>query len=435
MPHRIENPITLGNYTDTPDNRKRLYRRTLYTIVAAQLFGGAGLAAGIAVGALLAREMLGSDQYAGVPSALITLGSAVAAWLIGRLSQQHGRRVGIAAGFLAGGVGSGLIVAAAAWNMPLLFFASLLLYGAGTATNFQARYAGADLAEPSKRATAVSIGMVATTFGAVAGPNLIGTTGGFAASIGLPALSGPFLLSAAAFLLAGIVPLFFLRPDPYLAAKAIAAAQPEGAERHRSAGDAARESANRGGLAIGTAVMILTQIVMVAIMTMTPVHMEHHGHGLDDVGLVIGLHIGMMFLPSLFTGMLVDKIGRIPMSIASGAVLLASGVLAAYAPADSVPALAAALALLGLGWNLGFISGTAMIVDATHPAVRAKTQGKLDILLAVAGASGGAASGMVVAHSSYTALALGGGILSLLLVPVVIRARRQRAANASNPPE
>src|SRR5690606_28023958 len=128
----------------------------------------------------------------------------------------------------------------------------------------------------------------------------------------------------------------------------------------------------------------------------------------------------------------VDKIGRIPMSIASGAVLLASGVLAAYAPADSVPALAVALALLGLGWNLGFISGTAMIVDATHPAVRAKTQGKLDILLAVAGASGGAASGMVVAHSSYTALALGGGILSLLLVPVVIRARRQRAANASN---
>ena len=75
----------------------------------------------------------------------------------------------------------------------------------GTATNLQARYAGTDLADKKQRATAVSITMVMTTFGAVAGPNLVGVMGSFAHSIGVPKLAGPFILSAAAFILAGLV--------------------------------------------------------------------------------------------------------------------------------------------------------------------------------------------------------------------------------------
>lgn len=166
--------------------------------------------------------------------------------------------------------------------------------------------------------------------------------------------------------------------------------------------------------------MILTQIVMIAIMTMTPIHMKHHGHGLGEIGLVIGIHIGSMYLPSLVTGMLVDKVGRIAMSFVSGGTLLAAGMVAAVAPADSMWGLILALALLGLGWNFGLISGTALIVDSSDLASRAKTQGIIDVLIALAGASGGALSGMVVAHSSYTALSLAGGFLSLLLIPIGI---------------
>jgi Ala-tRNA(Pro) deacylase len=103
--------------------------------------------------------------------------------------------------------------------------------------------------------------------------------------------------------------------------------------------------------------MVLTQIAMVAIMTMTPVHMRAHGHGLGEVGLVIGIHIGAMYLPSLATGVLVDKIGRVPMAVASGVTLLLAGVTAAFGPADSLGVLMLALALLGLGWNFGLISG------------------------------------------------------------------------------
>lgn len=389
-----------------------------------QIFGGAGLAAGITVGALLAQQMLGTDSYAGVPSALFTLGSAGAALIIGRLSQRFGRRTGLATGFIVGGLGAIGVVVAAIVNSIILLFASLLIYGAGTATNLQARYAGTDLANEKQRATAISVTMVMTTFGAVAGPNLVNVMGKFATFISVPSLAGPFILSATAFILAGIVLFIMLRPDPLDIANRIAAYKEQNG--HDNDSYMVNQKNNKRGLAVGATVMVLTQIVMVAIMTMTPVHMKHHGHGLGEVGIVIGFHIGSMYLPSLVTGVLVDKIGRTAMSIVSGITLLLAGLLAALAPSDSMVLLVIALSLLGLGWNFGLISGTAQIVDSTEPSSRAKVQGTLDVFIALAGASGGVLSGMVMASTSYAVLSLVGGLLSLVLIPVVIWSTRNK---------
>ncbi|KKZ92283.1 hypothetical protein B4147_1519 [Bacillus wiedmannii] len=410
-----------SNHIYTEEDQQKLYKRTLIIVSISQMFGGAGLAAGITVGALLAQQMLGTDAYAGLPAAMFTMGSAVAAFFVGKLSQKHGRRIGLAAGFIVGGLGAIGVVVAALTNSIILLLVSLLIYGAGTATNLQARYAGTDLANKKQRATAISITMVMTTFGAVAGPNLVGVMGRFAHSIGIPELAGPFILSAAAFILAGLFLFVMLRPDPLLIANMIETYKQERTYKGQAVIEEATE--NKRGITVGAIVMILTQIVMVAIMTMTPVHMGHHGHGLSAVGLVIGFHVGAMYLPSLVTGMLIDKIGRTTMSITGGVILLAAGVIAAIAPSDSLILLIVALSLLGLGWNLGLISGTAQIVDATIPSTRAKTQGKIDVFIALAGASGGAMSGMVVANSSYAALSLAGGVLAFMLIPVVIWAR------------
>lgn len=415
-------PDWLQSYIDSPEKQRQLYRRTLIIVVISQIFGGAGLAAGITVGALLAQDMLGTESFSGVPAALFTLGSAGAALLVGQLSQRFGRRSGLAIGFLTGGFGAIGIVISALTNNILLLFVSLLIYGAGTATNLQARYAGTDLASSTQRATAISIAMVSTTFGAVAGPNLVDVMGRFATSIGVPALAGPFILAAAAYILAGLVLLALLRPDPLVVAKAIADTQKTD-ERNLLDTNSKTLAINKRRIVFGATVMVLTQIVMIAIMTMTPVHMGHHGHGLREIGLVIGIHIGAMYLPSLVTGILVDKIGRMKMAIASGATLLVAGVLAAIAPTDSILVLIIALALLGIGWNFGLISGTALIVDATQPSTRAKTQGTVDVLIALGGASGGILSGVVVAQLGYVTLSLAGGILSLLLIPVVIWSR------------
>ncbi|GAA0576557.1 MFS transporter [Paractinoplanes ferrugineus] len=389
----------------------RLQRRTLTVVMASQVFSGAGLAAGVTVGALLAESMFDTASLSGLPVALFTFGSAVAALGVGRLSQRLGRRAGLAAGYATGATGGvGVVVAAALGSVPLLLIC-FLVYGAGTATNLQARYAGTDLAEPARRGRAVSSVLVATTFGAVAGPNLVAVTGRIAAHFGIPPLAGPFALAALAYSIAGLLLFALLRPDPLLAARARPAPVAP-AEGGRPRGP---------GLVAGAVTMILTQLVMVAVMTMTPVHMRAHGHGLGATGLVIAVHIAAMYLPSFVTGYLVDRVGRVPVAIAAGATLLAAGIVSALAPADSVPVLAVALALLGLGWNLGLVAGTAMTADSADPA----TQGLVDLCVALAGAGGGIASGFVMAATSYSTLSTAGGLLALAVIPfVAVQGRR-----------
>lgn len=405
----------------TEDERRRIQKRTLVVVVVSQVLGGAGLAAGVAVGALLAKEMLGTEKLSGLPVALFTLGSAAAAFSIGRLTQRWGRRVGLGVGFSVGGLGAvGVVSAAVSGNVALLF-GSLFVYGAGMATNLQARYAGTDLANPARRATAISVALTATTVGAVAGPNLIEPLGRIAESIGIPALAGPFLLAAVAYTAAGSVLITMLRPDPYLVARQI-----EAATASQSQDTAAEsESGPAAGAYVGAVVMIIAQVAMAAIMTMTPVHMRGHHHGLSAVGLVISLHVAAMYLPSLITGALVDRVGPAVMAVASGATLLAAGLVAAYAPGTSLVLISTALILLGLGWNFGLISGTTFVVDATDPAQRPRVQGAVDVLVAIAGASGGAMSGVVMSAGGYAFLSISCGLLALALLPVLLWHRRR----------
>jgi len=406
----MTHPVVAGPLDDAA--RRSLQKRVLAVVALAQVLGGAGLAAGVTVGALLARRMTGSDDLAGLPTALFTLGAASAALLVGRLTQLRGRRPGLGFGFLAGGVGAVGVVAGAVVDDVALLFAGLFVDGSGMSTNLQARYAGTDLARPEERGAAVSVALVATTLGAVAGPNLVGPLGGLATAVGVPALAGPFLLAAVAYPAAAAVLFVLLRPDPYLVARALPppTVQPQAVR-------------SRGGVVVGAAVMVLTQVTMIAIMTMTPVHMLAHGHGLTDVGIVIGIHVAAMYLPSLVTGRLVDRVGRIPMAAAAGVTLLAAGLTTAVAPADAVAPLVVGLALLGLGWNFGLISGTALLVDATEPADRPRIQGTVDVLVALSGAGGGALSGVVVAVYGFSTLSLAGGFLALLLGPVLLRTR------------
>ncbi|WP_394813942.1 MFS transporter [Streptomyces litchfieldiae] len=399
--------------------RSQAQRRVLTVLVAAQILSGAGLAAGVTVGALLAQDMLGSTGLAGLLSALSTAGSALAAIAVGRVSQARGRRPGLAAGYLAGAIGSAGVIAAAVAGNAVLLFVAMFVYGAGAATNLLARYAGADLAAPEYRARAVSTVLVATTLGGVAGPNLAAPAGDLAHALGIPRLAGLFLVSGAAYATAALVLAVWLRPDPLLLARAL--------ETERAAGPLAPAAGRRrSGVLVGALVMMLTQLVMVAIMTMTPVHMHDHGHGAAASGLVIAIHIGAMYLPAPLSGWLVDRFGRLTVATAAALVLLASGILAATAPGGSTAAFAVALALLGVGWSLGLVSGTAIITDAVPPATRARTQGVVDVSIAIAGATGGLASGLIVSAAGYPLLAAGGGIAALAIVPTVVAATRKR---------
>ena len=409
-----------------------LQRRTLRVLVVTQVLSGAGLAAGITVGALLAQDMLGSTGLAGLPSALFTAGSALAAVGVGRVSQLRGRRPGLATGYAVGAVGSVGVVMAAVVDSPLLLFVTLFVYGAGSATNLQARYAGADLAEPGHRARAISTVLVATTLGGVVGPLLAAPTGDLAHHLGIPHLAGPFLLAGLAYLAPATFLALRLRPDPLLHARDVARTEAATAAASAVPTSPVTATGVGHGVVLGTTVMVLTQVVMVAIMTMTPVHMHDHGHGTAASGLVIAIHVAAMYLPSPLTGRLVDRVGRTRMAIASGVTLLCAGLLAASAPDDSVFLLALALALLGLGWNFGLVSGTAIITDAVPLETRARMQGLVDVSIAISGAGGGLASGIVVDVAGYSMLSLAGGLLALAVVPAIAASARASARSRAH---
>jgi predicted MFS family arabinose efflux permease len=264
--------------------------------------------------------------------------------------------------------------------------------------------------------------LFAMTLGAVAGPNLIGPTGTLADTWGLPRLAGPFLLAAAAYTAAALVLLVWLRPDPLLLAQPQeprAAVAESGTEPHRPGRDTP-------GVITGATVMITAQLVMIAVMTMTPVHMTGHGHATQAVGLVIALHVGAMFLPSPLSGLLADRFGGRRVAAAAGAVLLGAGLSAGLAPPASATLLACALVLLGVGWNLALLGGTALITDAAPAENRAAVQGMADVGMSVAGATGGMVSGLVVGGSGYPVLATAAGGLALAVIPAVALSSTRR---------
>jgi MFS family permease len=415
-------PTSAGVVAEPPEQR-----RTLAVLLLAQILSGAGLAAGITVGALLAEQMLGSSRWSGLPTVFFTIGSAAAALGLGRMSQRFGRRAGLSAGYLTGALGCGGVVVAASIGNDALLFASLLVYGAGAATNLQARYAGADLAAPSRRGRAVSIVLLATAVGAILGPNLVTMMGTVATDLGIPALAGPFLLAVVAYVAGGLVLLLLLRPDPLLLARRLAAASSNtgnaSTEQSVMADVTGSQRSRSRAVASGAGIMILTQLIMVAIMTMTPIQIEHHGHGVGMTGIVIGAHVAGMFLPSPLSGWLVDRFGYLAIAAASGVTLLAAGLLAAWAPVDSVAMLVLALVLLGLGWNLGLVSGTTVVTNAVPLATRARTQGVVDLGIAIAGAGAGLSSGLIMASTSYATLTLVGGFVALLIIPIAAVAR------------
>jgi MFS family permease len=205
------------------EGHRALQRRTVQTLVASQAIGALGITIGIATASLLARDLSGSEELAGLAQTTQVLGAAFASWALARLMGIRGRRVGLAVGYLIGASGAALaVVAGVVESMPLLLVGACLL-GATSSAGYAARYAATDLATPRNRGRSLSIVVWATTLGAVVGPNLTGPSGDLAAWLDIPELTGPFALGALGMVIAALVVWVRLRPDPLLVARDSAA--------------------------------------------------------------------------------------------------------------------------------------------------------------------------------------------------------------------
>ena len=393
------------------------------TLVAGQVLAGLGQGATLAMGAVIAAEMAG-DAFSGAAATASTLGAAVAAIPLARLANRLGRRPALAVGAATAATGSVLTVVAAGMQFfPLLLlgFAGL---GVGTAVGLQARFAATDIATPERRGRDLSLVVWSTTFGAVAGPNLFGPGVVIQNAFNLPDHTGSFVIAIAAQLSAMALYLIALRPDPLTLARArpveLATVADAGIVRGRAA------------LAFAIGSIALSHAVMVAIMSMTPVHLTNHGASLTLVGFTISLHVAGMFALSPVFGWASDRWGRIPL-ILVGQALLAAAVLAIGFGAENETAVLVALILLGLGWSAATVSGSALVSDLVTGATRLKVQGRSDTIMSLAGAVGGASAGPILVLAGYSGLAWVMGSLVLVVVIACLTVGRigQRAPDST----
>jgi MFS family permease len=392
-------------------------RRPLRALWAASVLGGLGQSLAGTAGALLAREVGGSESVAGLPQALLVAGSAIAAVALSRLTARYGRGPALSMGAASAVAGCVVVIVAAITGNLVLVLAGTLLLGAGNTAVMLGRYAAADLAVDQSRATAMSHVLVAITVGAVAGPNLLAPASTLATSLGMPGLAGPYLIAALAFAAAAAALGAGVRPARSAAQTAATAAPRLGA--------LARTPLGRGGVA-GLVVLGLANLVMVSVMTMAPVQMHHTGSGLVMIGVVVSLHITGMFAPSPISGWLTDRFGAPATAAGAGATLVIASWLAAAATSGAL--LAVGLVLLGVGWNLALLSGSALLTADVPAGQRPQREGWGEVGMGVAAAGGGAASGAVMADGGYGLLAASGAVVASLVLPAAWRASGGRSA-------
>jgi MFS family permease len=398
-------------------------RRTVATLSGSQVLGGVGLSAGVAVGALLAEEVSGSAQWAGLGGTFQVLGAALIAVPMVRVMAARGRRAGLVLGYALAMAGAGgLILSGVVGSFPLLLVSSIL-FGGATASNSQARYAAVDLAAPAHRGRDLSTVVWATTVGSVVGPNLVGPSEPLSRALGLPRLVGPFLFSLAGLVLAVVLLLLRLRPDPLLEARRLADADPAQPVRavHGSVLRGLRVVTSSPTAALGMVTLALGHGVMVAVMVMTPLHMRDGDAALPVIGFVISVHILGMYALSPLTGYAVDRLGGRAVAAVGSGVLVTATLLAGVSPEGSSPALLAGLFLLGLGWSCTLVSGSTLLTAGVPVAERPGAQGAADLVMGLVAATGGVVGGVVVDRAGFPALAVvATGFAALVAVAVVV---------------
>jgi MFS family permease len=411
----------------SPSRLDHLRRRTVSSLVAGVALGSTGHIAAITVATIVAADMAGSTALAGAPGAAVVLGAAIGSTLLSRLMVKRGRRTGLTTGYVIGV--SGAFVATAAvilQSLPILLLGTLFI-GFGNSSNQLSRYTAADLYPMARRASAIGIVVWGATFGAVIGPNLVGFAGEFGESIGLPPYAGAYLLPVIFVGAAAILSFSMLRPDPYTLADRSAL---EEDDRHAD-GTSMERILRRPNVLVAIVALVTGQVVMVLVMTMTPLHMTQHGHGLTAVGLVISAHTFGMFALSPISGRLTDRFGSTRVVIVGLTVIAFSAVLSAAAPPEGGVLLFLALFLLGYGWNMGYVAGSTMLTAGLGLAERTRIEGVTDSLIWSSAAAASLSSGLVVAAAGYATLGLMGA--ALVVIPLWLLVARRRAAGVAGP--
>lgn len=376
------------------------------TPATAALFTGAALNSAViattsTVAALVAVDALG-QAWGGVPGTAAVIGTGLGALLVTALTHRAGTRAALRLGYVASTLGAAAGAVAVPLANVVLLVGGMLLIGLGNAAAQLSRYAAAELVPARRRGFAIGLIVWAGTVGAVGGPLLLLPSARLAETLGRPALSGAFLLSVPAGLLAA------------LAVSGLRTARRPRSTFRVPVRTIVRSPAGRDGLAV----MVTGQVVMAAVMTSVPVQLHLHHHGLDVVGLVLAAHTLGMFVLSPVTGRLVDGLGPVPVMVVGLGTLLTSTIVAA---SEALLPQAVGLFVLGYGWNLCFVGGSASLAVGLPVEQRPDVEGSVEAVVWISAAAGTLTSTIVLALAGWPALTLTAG--ALVVVPGLLLLR------------
>jgi predicted MFS family arabinose efflux permease len=414
----------------TAHDIQALQRRTLTVLVVAQVIGTVAVGVAPSLGVLLAERVTHSETWAGVARSVSTLGVAIVSLPLGAYAARHGRRRALATGWLIAAAGAGLLTIAAQRSSVLLLFPGLLMIGAALATSLQSRFAATDLAEPLRSGRALALIVWVGTLGSVLGPNLGIPGRALGSAVGLNVYAASFLIAAVSLLFAALVIGVALRPDPLLERQRIdRRAAPVPARRSGSVRHLAGELRANRRARLAVVAVVSAQVVMVSVMTMTPVQVEHEGGGITIVGITISLHIVGMYCFAPIVGRLVDSRGA-RVVIVLGVGVLAVALALAALEAGELHGIMVALFLVGVGWSFANVAGSALFTLSVDPATRAASQGGLDSMANYAGAAAAFAAGPLMSATGFATLS---AIALVLLAPLAAMLTATRTTRAATP--
>lgn len=413
-------------------------RLTLAKLFTAQLFSGAGIASGYAVGGLLAEQITGQTAMAGFAQMSVILGAGLVAYPLATLAARYGRRTALTLGFGTGTLGAAVVLTGVAVEFLPLFMLGMMMCGSSTAAGLQARYAASDTANPQRPGQAMSIVIWATTVGSVLGPNFTEPGSRLGAFLSVNPLSGPYLISMGCFALAALAAfsLGSQRTAAQAAAQGTApaaaqAASPAQTDRP-SLGESLRYLLSRPVARYAVITVITGQMIMTNVMVMTPVHMDHQHFDLTAVGIVVSIHIMGMYVFSPVFGWMSDRWGPrtvITAGMVVYAVTVALGIYDSLLPTSHFVILNTALFLLGVGWSMFLIGGSALLVKSVDARMRVPLQGISDSAMNLGGAFMAAFAGTLLGLGGFFLInAIAGVVLLVNIVFALLANRRTQSA-------
>ncbi|RED11081.1 MFS transporter [Pontivivens insulae] len=383
----------------------RRARRNVAVLVAAQGLLGAQMPVAFVLGGLAGQLLAENKLYATLPISMVVIVSMIAAPILSMLMGRIGRQWGFFIGAAGGAIGAALSVQAL-----LTGSFTLLLIGHGLTGIYMAaqgfyRFAATDVASEAFRPKAISYVLAGGLASAIIGPQIVIWFGEALAPI-------QFAGGYAAIVLVNVVGafLFFFLDIP----------KPARTSEDGASGRPMREILAQPRVYTAIICGMVSYALMNLMMTSTPLAVVGCGFTTEDAASVVQFHVLAMFAPSFFTGSLIARYG-VERIIAIGlALLLLAGIVALSGV--ELGQFYAALILLGLGWNFGFIGATAMLTSAHRPEERAKVQGLNDFLVFGMVAVASFASGGLMNGVGADDVLLGWSAVNYAMVPFLLLA-------------